>query len=110
MNRDLQTQLPFAFKGCLGEWCKGRKAEDGGKGEWLSLEVFLAFEWTSGNSLGSFKPYDGSHIPIVVWGSSLGGKSGWWISSKSGSASDNECHPLLRRGRKKGQMGILLFS
>lgn len=74
MNRDLQTQLPFAFKGCLGEWWEGRKAEDGGKGEWLSLEVFLAFEWTSGNSLWSFKPYDGSHIPIVVWGSSLGGR------------------------------------
>lgn len=31
------------------------------EGERLSLEVFLAFEWTLGNSRGSFKPYDGSH-------------------------------------------------
>lgn len=77
MNRDLQTQLPFAFKGCLGEWGEGIKAEAGTEGERLSLEVFLAFEWTSGNSPGSFKPYDGSHIPINVWGSSLGWKSGW---------------------------------
>lgn len=72
MNRDLQTQLPFAFKGCLGERGEGIKAEDRAEGEWLSLEVFLAFEWTLGNSLGSFKPYGGSHIPINVWGSLLG--------------------------------------
>ena len=71
MNRDLQTQLPFAFKGCLGEQGEGIKAEDGVEGERLSLEVFLAFEWTLGNSPGSFKPYDGSHIPINVWGSLL---------------------------------------
>lgn len=40
--------------------------------EWLSLEVFLPFKWTLGNSSGSFKPYDGSCIPINVGGSLLG--------------------------------------
>lgn len=72
MNRDLQTQLPFAFKECLGEGgVGGIKAEDGAVAEWLSLEVFLAFKWTSGNSPGSFKPYDVSCIPINVGGSLL---------------------------------------
>lgn len=53
---------------------EGIKGEDGAEGERLSLEVFLAFEWTLGNSPGSFKPYDGSHIPINVWGFLLGGE------------------------------------
>lgn len=47
----------------------GIKAEDGAVAEWLSLEVFLAFKWTLGNSPRSFKPYDGSCILINVGGS-----------------------------------------
>lgn len=43
MNRDLQTELPFAFKGCLGEQREGIKAGDGAEGKRLSLEVFLDF-------------------------------------------------------------------
>jgi len=47
------------------------------EGERQSLEAFLAFEWTLGNSPGSFKPNDGSHVPIDVWGALLGWKPGW---------------------------------